>query len=138
MLESITFNHFFIETKSFITERYLPFLNPNSQTFWKGDNVYYALTQGNGYIYVNMMAGKEANNINGLRELIKSLKQSNIPILKFGTFEGNTKILTFYKYIGAEFKNKIDNYYKDGTALLEYELHLPTAKRFKLLTMNVN
>ncbi len=133
MMEKISWDVFHTMTKYNMPEVFGQFVNKETQSFWMvWPNMFYAITDlGNNTLYLNMMVGTHNNNADGLRALIKALKQSGVKTLKFGTYEGNDKILAFYKYIKATFVKRTDNYYKDGKALLDYQLDLETCTRFK-------
>ena len=130
MFDKISFNHFFLETKTLIDARWVPFINPETQTFFKSGSVYFALSFNPGNVYVNLMVGKESDNAEGMRGLIKELKQSGVRFLRFGTYSKNKRILALYRYIQAQFVKQIDNYYNDGDAYVEYELDLDATARF--------
>jgi hypothetical protein len=129
MIERIEFPHFFMETKNLIEPRFMTFINPYTQAFFKSDNIYLALTLNTNSVYVNMMVGKGDNN-KGLRDLIKSLKENNTRFLRFGTYSKNERMISLFKYMEASFVKQIDDYYSDHDAIVEYELDLDASSRF--------
>ena len=128
--DKISFSHWFIETKDIIEQRFLPFINPETQEFFKCGSIYLALTFNAQHVYLNMLIGKEKDNSEGLREFISACKRAGIKIIRFGTYAKNTKMIRMFKYIKATEINRIDNFYIDGDALIEYELNIEETKRF--------
>ena len=129
--DRISFNHFYTEIKNIIPKEWFALINPETQSFWKCENVYYALTVGDGKIHINMIIEQNQNNIQGLRGLIKQCKFWGIKTLTFGTASDNLRMQKLYKYIGATHLNTIKNAYGVGDSWEEYSLDLTTAKRFK-------
>ncbi len=129
MLDKITFNHFFIETKNLIDSNSLPFINPESQVFFKASDVYFALSFNGNKVYINFMVGKGKNNLDGMRILIKELKANKVKFVLFGTSENNKKMLAIAKYIESSFVQRFENYYADGSTYIEYELDLDATGR---------
>lgn len=129
--DKISFNHFYIEIKNIMDPRFFTYINPEIQSFWKAESCYFALTINNGEVYVNMLVGKEKDNIEGMRALIKEVKVNGIKTLRFGTFSKNTRMFALYRYIGATKTRTIEKYYADGDDYVEYVLEIDKAKRFE-------
>jgi hypothetical protein len=128
--DRINFNHFFLEVKNIMDPKWFRYINPEIQTYWKSHSVYFAL-EGNGTeVYLCMMQGKDKDNIQGMRELIKYLKINGVKTLRFATYAKNRRMLVLFKYIEANYTKTISKYYEDGDDLVEYVLELSKSKRF--------
>jgi hypothetical protein len=128
--DRISFNHFFLEVKDIIEPRFLPFINPETQMFFKSGSVYFAMTFDTGSAYLAMMIGKDkATNIEGMRNLIKQLRDGKIRFLRFGTYSKNKRMLALFRYIQATQLREVEKYYKDGDSLIEFELDLDAIDR---------
>lgn len=127
--DKISFEHWYIETKDIMEHKWFTFISPQSQTFYKSENIYLALTFTGNEAYVNMVIGKESNNVAGFRRLIKECQNGHIKFLRFGTFGKNKRMLALYRYCGAKFVKEITNSYADGDSYVEYLLDL-NAPRF--------
>jgi hypothetical protein len=129
--DQITHTHFYLETKGKIEPKFEVHINPNTQLFYKSDNVYYAITFiDSKTIYLNLVIGKNKDTASGLRNFIKWAKMAGVEHIIFGTCE-DSPTLSLYKYMRAQFLRKINNFFIDGGNYVEYVLHLNETNRFK-------
>lgn len=129
-VDRISFNHFFNEVKGILEPKWWIYINPETQCFFKAESIYVAITFNQNSAYINLMVGKESNNIEGMRAFIKEMKQSGIRFMSFGTFSKNRRVIALYRYMQCAFVKETPNYYSDGDSYVEYSLDLDATSRF--------
>lgn len=128
MLDRISFNHFFMETKDKITPELYRKLNPEIMSFFKSGDSYLALTNQGQDLTIAMLIGSGLDWIHDLRrECIKY----NVLTVNFYTSINNKIVQRIAKYAKAEEIEKISNFYGDGIDGILYQIDLTDTKRFR-------
>lgn len=114
MLEKISFNHFFTETKNIITPELYRTINPEAMFFFKSHKTYLALQNSHDSIIVAMAIGTGLEFVHDLRNEAHNL---GFPFVKFITSVENIKVKAIARYAKGIETGIIKDYYgvgKDG------------------------
>ena len=128
IMDRISFNHFFIETKNRMPEGWFACINPETMTFWKVGDAYFAITLLGDIANIDMVIETGKNNLDSFRCLYKSLKSGGFKKLIFGTASDNKRMQTLYKYAKAKHLGTNKDVFKSGDSWEKYELDLTIKK----------
>lgn len=129
MLEQITFNNFFMNTKFKMTPELYIQLNPDFMFFFKSGEVFLAFMPEGQTLHLAMAVG--SGLFGQLHEIYNLMKRLNFRYLKFVTSMNNKTVHRLADYGDAKNTEMAKDFYGPGNDGLVYIFDIQDQTRFK-------